>query len=259
MTSRPDTASSNWDPEQYLQFEKERSEPFHDLLAGVTLLPGGCGLDLGCGTGNLTRLLHETTGASSTLGIDNSPTMLAQAPSQDGLAFRNASIAEFTPTEPFDLVFSNAALQWLPNHELLFERIAQWLKPGGQLAVQVPANQHHVSHVLAASIAEQHFDCPGRKPSVLTPEAYSILLDRLGFERPAVRTQVYLHRLPGPEALVEWVEGTLLKAYQSRLDEPTFVDFNRHYRDALLSQLPSERPYRLTFPRILMHARMRTD
>ncbi len=252
-------ARSHWDPEQYHRFNRERAEAFHDLLSGVEPIPGGYAVDLGCGTGDLTRRLHEFTNASSTIGIDNSPTMLAQSQSVGGLTFQEIDISAFTPAQPLDLVFSNAALQWLPQHEILIAGISKWLKPGGQMAVQVPANQHHISHTLAANIAQQQFDCPARRPSVLTAEAYSILLDRLGFEHHAVRVQIYLHHLPGPEALVEWVEGTLLKAYRSRMDEPTFEAFNREYREALLDTLPRERPYRLTFPRILMHAKMPCD
>ena len=256
LTTRPDAnmVQSHWDPEQYRQFSEERAQPFHDLLALVAAVPGGRVVDLGCGTGELTRVLHETSAAASTVGIDNAPTMLAKARTVAGLSFVESDIAEFTPRMPLDIVFSNAALQWLPNHDLLLARLATWVAPGGQIAIQMPANQHHVSHTLAASIAEKRFGLPVQRPSVLAPEEYSILLDQLGFARPAVRVQVYLHHLPSPEALVEWVEGTLLKAYRARLDESAFGEFSRDYRASLLAAVPPEQPYRFTFPRILIHA-----
>ena len=247
--------SRHWDPAQYERFEKERAEPFHDLLALVESIPGGHAVDLGCGTGTLTKVMHETSGAATTLGIDSSPTMLANARPEKGLSFKELDVANFVPSQPYDLVFSNAALQWLPDHETLFERLAGWVAPGGQTAIQLPANQHHISHTLAREIAGKHFGCEPSESSVLAPESYSIILDRLGFRRPIVSTKVYLHHLPGPPALVEWVEGTLLKAYRARLNEAAYSEFNHMVREALLAALPDERPYRFTFPRILIHAR----
>ena len=251
---RAGEAGTAWDPEQYARFERERAEPFHDLLAGVLPLPGGRVVDLGCGTGALTRIVHETTEAASTLGIDSSSTMLARAVPKDGLRFEQVDIGAYEPPRAFDLVFSNAALQWLPDHERLIERLAEWVAPAGQLAIQMPANHHHISHVLAATLAEEQFDCPRRRHSVLPPDEYAVLLDRAGFRQPSVRVQVYLHHLPGPDALVEWVEGTLLNAYRARLPERAFPEFLQRYREELIAALPSERPYRFTFPRILIHA-----
>ena len=132
---------SRWNPQRYEQFEQERSQPFFDLLDGVEAAPGGRVLDLGCGTGKLTAELHARTGAAATLGIDRSESMLDEAQARDGLEFRRMAIEEFAPDAAFDIVFSNAALQWLPDHEALFARIAPWVAPGGQLAVQGPASR----------------------------------------------------------------------------------------------------------------------
>jgi len=245
----------NWDPQRYERFEKERSQPFHDLLGGVEAAPGGRALDLGCGTGKLTRVLHERSGAASTLGIDRSDPMLAESTSGDGLEFRREDIATFDPAEPFDIVFSNAALQWLDDHEAVFARVARWVAPGGQLAVQMPANQHHVSHVLARKIATEEFGIEGRGTAVKKPDEYSVLLHRLGFMSPTVRVHVYLHELEGPEAVVEWVAGTLLNAYRARLSPEDFERFCARHREDLLDALPDDRPYPFTFPRILLWAR----
>ncbi|MHC4954300.1 MAG: methyltransferase domain-containing protein [Planctomycetota bacterium] len=244
-----------WDPERYERFEKERSQPFFDLLDGVESVPGGRVLDLGCGTGKLTRHLHERSGARSTLGIDRSKSMLAEAQPGEGLEFRNEDIATFEPPEPFDIVFSNAALQWLGDHDALFAKVASWVAPGGQLAVQMPANQHHVSHVLARQIATEEFGIEGRGTSVRKPDEYSVILHRLGFASPTVRVHVYLHELDGPEAVVEWVAGTMLNAYRARLSEGDFDRFAKRHRDACMEALPGDRPFPFTFPRILMWAR----
>src|SRR5215204_2955037 len=111
--------SSDWNPEQYGRFRDERARPFFDLLDLVQPQPGMRGVDLGCGTGELTRELHRRLAARETVGIDNSPAMLAKSAAfaGDGLRFEPRDIGAFTGEGEYDLVFSNAALQWLPDHE----------------------------------------------------------------------------------------------------------------------------------------------
>src|SRR5690348_13419818 len=140
-----------WNPEQYERFKAERSQPFWDLVALIDPAPNMRIADLGCGTGELTRALHEKLGARETVGIDNSASMLAKAPAAPGLKFRQQSIEEFSDGG-FDLIFSNAALQWVADHERLFPRIARL---GNQLAVQMPANDDHPSHLAAAEVARE--------------------------------------------------------------------------------------------------------
>lgn len=246
-----------WDPSRYERFERERAQPFFDLLDGIVAAPGCRALDLGCGTGKLTRSLHEQTQATATLGIDKSEAMLAEAQGGDGLAFEPHDIATFDPPAPFEIVFSNAALQWLPNHPELFERIAGWVAPNGQLAVQMPANQHHPSHVIAREIAANEFDIEPRGTSVLRPDDYAAILYRLGFRPTIARLNVYLHELPDREAVVEWVAGTLLNAYRARLSESDFERFAALHRERVLDTLPDDRPFPFTFPRILLWARKR--
>src|ERR1051325_6693693 len=146
-----------WNPEQYTRFQNERSQPFFDLLALVEPRPSMRVVDLGCGTGELTRLLHDQLKAGSTLGIDSSASMLArsEALAGDGLRFAQGDISDFTADRSFDLIFSNAALHWLPDHEALLRRLTAALAVGGQLAVQVPANDDHPTHVIAAQVADE--------------------------------------------------------------------------------------------------------
>ena len=244
-----------WDPDRYERFERERAQPFFDLLDGIETAPGGRVLDLGCGTGTLTHELHDRTGAASTLGIDRSDSMLAKARPSAGLTFEHHDIATFEPPAPFDIVFSNAALQWLPDHDDLYARVSRWVAPSGLLAVQMPANQHHPSHVIAREIAENEFGIDPRGTSVLRPDHYAALLYRLGFHAPRVRLNVYIHELESREDVVEWVAGTLLNVYRARLSDDDFERFAARHREALLDVLPDDRPYPFTFPRILMWAR----
>ncbi|MGI8925534.1 MAG: methyltransferase domain-containing protein [Tepidiformaceae bacterium] len=254
--------TSAWDPAQYERFRDERTQPFRDLLALVRPIPGGRAVDLGCGTGELTRLLHERVQARATIGIDNSETMLAksEAHAGDGVTFRFGTILRFAPRRPFDLVFSNAALQWVPGHEKLFERLTAGLAEGGQLAVQMPANHDHPSHAVAFALAaEEPFRTAlggyVRDWPVRVPEWYATLLDRLGYREQHVRLQVYGHHLPARDEVVEWVKGTLLTDYQQRMEPEMFAEFLEAYRERLLPLLEDTRPYFYPFKRLLIWAR----
>jgi trans-aconitate 2-methyltransferase len=251
-----------WDPAQYERFSDERSAPFFDLLALVEPCPDGRVVDLGCGTGELTGALHERSGAKETLGIDSSEAMLEKSKSftGGGLSFELGDIAGWAPAEPFDLVFSNAALHWVDDHAELFVRLTNALRPGGQLAVQVPANHDHPSHLVTERVAaEEPFrEALGgyvRKSPVLGPDAYALLLNRLGYNPQHVRLQVYLHLLPEPTAVVDWVKGTLLTDYKRRLSDALYDDFVARYREVLLGELEDERPFPFTFKRVLLWGR----
>jgi len=258
-----------WSPAQYERFENERSQPFYDLLGLVRPIAQGARvIDLGCGTGALTRELHQKLGAARTLGVDSSESMLARAArvaSPPPLTFERADIAALAATwsqEPkgrYDVVFSNAALHWVPSHEELLAQITSALAPGGQLAVQVPANDDQPTHTIAASLAaEPEFRGPlagytGRA-SVLLPEQYAEILNGLGYVEQHVRLVVYAHRLPSRNEVLEWVKGTLLTDYQARMPAPRFEAFLERYAKLLFGVLRDERPYFYPFKRILMWA-----
>ena len=258
-----------WDPDQYQRFAAERAQPFFDLLALVRPAPGGTVVDLGCGTGELTARLHRHTGARATIGIDSSPAMLERAREHagDGLRFEAGDIAEVTGEERFDVVLANASLQWLPDHERLLTRLTATLRPAGQLAVQVPANADHPSHRVAAAVAgEAEFrEAMGGAPppdpvaDVLAPERYAELLAALGYVEQHVRLQVYGHRLPSTEAVVEWVRGTTLGRFRRVLPEERFEAFVARYRQRLLAELGHEAPYFYAFKRILIWGRAPGD
>jgi trans-aconitate 2-methyltransferase len=252
-----------WNPAQYERFRDERSRPFFDLLALVT--PPDAPprvVDLGCGTGELTREMHRRLSAAETLGIDSSAEMLAKSSAfaGGGLRFERCDIADFADAGGFDVVFSNAALQWLPGHERLFARVAALVRPGGQLAVQMPANHDHASHTTAREVArEDEFRAVlgghERVSPVLPPETYAEMLHRLGFDEQHVRLQVYAHTLASRDEVVEWVRGTMLTDYQRRLAPEAFARFLARYREVLLSRLPDERPFLFPFKRILLWGR----
>ncbi|HEY3095278.1 MAG TPA: methyltransferase domain-containing protein, partial [Acidimicrobiia bacterium] len=194
------------------------------------------------------------------VGIDNSPSMLERAkPSAgDGVRFEQGDIATWDP-EPYDLVFSNAALHWLPDHRRLLGRLTEALPPGGQLAVQVPANADHPSHTVGMDVArESPFlealaadPPPDPATRVLAPEAYAEVLDELSFGEQHVRLQVYPHHLASSADVVEWVKGTHLTFFRARLSDGLYDAFLERYRRRLLEVIGEREPYLYTFKRIL--------
>jgi len=243
----------SWDVDQYERFKNERAQPFRDLAALIEPRPHMRIIDLGCGTGELTRELHEQLAPSETLGIDSSESMLQKASSSDTLHFQRGDIESFTTDRPFDLVFSNAALHWIPDHEQLFTRLMPLLVSNGQLAIQMPANHDHPSHRIAAEVAAS-FGIEPRSVNVLAPESYAALLHRLGFVRQHVRLQVYGHVLPSTADVVEWTKGTTLTPYREALSSDRYADFLTEYTNRLVATLGDTRPYFYTFKRVLIWA-----
>jgi trans-aconitate 2-methyltransferase len=252
--------SSSWDPDQYNRFAAEREQPFWDLTALLEPVASAGLVDLGCGDGRLTGELAARLGAREAIGIDSSASMLAAAAAnaRDGVRFDAGDLGTWTG-DGFDVVFSNAALQWVPNHAAVLARWRDALAPGGQLAVQMPANSDHPSHRVSTMLAEEWLgaDAPPDPVAqhVLRPAAYATLLDDLGFERQHVRLQVYGHRLPSTADVVEWVKGTSLTRFKTVLADHEYDRFVAEYRRRLLAELGDRAPYFYPFKRILLWAR----
>jgi trans-aconitate 2-methyltransferase len=258
--------TDTWNPSQYGRFRAERDRPFFDLLDLVRPRAAMRLIDLGCGTGELTREMHRRLAARETLGLDSSAAMLAKAAAFDeaGLGFVQGDIGTHEPTAPYDLVFSNAALQWVPDHRRLFERMTSWLAEGGQIAVQMPAQHDQPSHLSAEEIAaEEPFRSAldgrplgyGAGRPLLATEEYADLLDRLGFAEQHVRLQIYPHRLASREAVVDWVRGSLLTDYERALGSDLFERFLERYRRRLSERLPDRRPFFMGYKRYLLWGR----
>lgn len=242
---------STWDPAQYNRFAAEREQPFWDLAALVRPVDAPNVVDLGCGDGRLTAALHARLGARSTLGVDASPSMLADAPVDvEGLSFTPGDLATWIG-DRYDLVFANASLQWVGGHAEVLRRWRDSLVPAGQLAVQVPSNADHASHTVLAEMAPDVPDPVAR--NVLRPEEYAELLHALGFVEQHVRLQVYPHVLDTSADVVEWVKGTSLTRLGDRGRDPAFVD---EYRRRLLEVIGDSSPYLYAFKRILLWGRL---
>lgn len=248
-----------WDPKKYLEFEKEREKPFYDLMKMVVPKGNMHILDLGSGTGKLTEILHDDLRAKSTLGIDSSKEMLKCVPTpKGGLKFKLEHIQSFQTQEKFDLIFSNAALQWVEDHEYLFEKYSKMLKKGGQLAVQVPSNFAFPTHTIALQLALEHPFKEALKnakhPSVLTIEEYSTLLYRLGAKEQLVRAEIYPLTLESVNGAIAWVSGSLMTLYRSHLSPGLYQQFLNRYSERLEEHFGNG-PVFIPFKRLLMWAK----
>ncbi|MEO7398292.1 MAG: methyltransferase domain-containing protein, partial [Ilumatobacteraceae bacterium] len=247
----------------------ERRQPFVDLISMIHPRPVNVAVDLGCGTGELTRSAADELGCASMIGVDNSPAMLAGAGAfaRDGVRFEPGDIATWATSQSgLDLVLANASLQWVPDHAGTLRCWTRSLRPGGQLAVQVPANANMASHTVAQRVANSKpflgafgEDGPPRDPvadNVLEPQDYASLLFDLGFVEQHVRLQVYPHVLASSRSVVEWVSGTTLTRFQRRLEPALFAAFLVEYERALIDVIGDHAPYFFPFRRILLWGRL---
>ncbi|WNE98467.1 trans-aconitate 2-methyltransferase [Streptomyces luomodiensis] len=260
------TTAPNWDPRQYLRHAGHRTRPFRDLLARVPDLPTGPDrppriADLGCGPGNVTVLLFDRWPDAHVTGLDNSAEMLAEAqplagPTTGGgrLDFRSADVRNWAPDEPYDLIVSNAALQWVPGHADSFGTWLAGLRPGGTLAFQLPGNFTAPSHTLLRDLCgspewrDRLADRLRDPAASLDPTDYLERLAALGCEVDAWET-TYVQVLTGPDPVLDWTKGTALRPVLTALaDDPPARDrFLTAYAALLRDAYPSG-PHGTAFP-----------
>jgi trans-aconitate 2-methyltransferase len=250
-----------WDASQYLKYSGERARPFFDLMARVQCENPKRIADLGCGPGNLTRSLAERWPAARVVGVDSSATMLGQAKAIPGrLEFVEADLARWTSDVPLDLIVSNAALQWVPNHEALLNHLTKLLAPIGKLAVQVPFHFNNPAHlVIEATKADPRWRAVlgnvGLTQHSVQPLVWYVerLHDR-GFRVDAWET-TYLHELTGANPVLEWFKGSALRPLLDKLDEREHGDFLADVGARLRAAYPERKGVTLLpFPRLFFVA-----
>lgn len=230
-----------WSPQEYSRFGDERSRPFFELLSRIPAPAPRTVVDLGCASGILTAELARRWPNASVLGLDSSAELLATAPENlpANLRLEQGDIADFR-ADGVDVMFTNAALQWLPQHRELIATWAQQLNPGGWLAFQVPGNFGAPSHTLMRQVAESP-RWASRLGGVLrgtestdSAEDYARLAISAGLVPDAWET-TYVHLLAGDDPVLRWVHGTGLRPVISALSADEFAEFEQEYA-ALLHQ-----------------------
>ena len=242
----------SWSPSTYLAFADERTRPAADLLARVPSDNPVRVADLGCGPGNSTGLLVQRWPQTKIEGIDSSPQMI-EAAKKSGVAadFTLADLASWKPAASYDVIFSNATYQWLPDHRALLPRLMGFVAKDGVFAFQVPNNQYSPSHTLMRDVAAQgpwaeklanvrgifvekvqtYFD-------ILAPHAASL----------DIWTTEYLHVLDGEDAVFKWVSGTGLRPFLDALNEDERAAFTREYKARLNVAYPRRADGKTLFP-----------
>jgi len=239
-----------WDPKQYGEFSKERFRPAMELMAQIPKGPYSSIIDLGCGTGEFTELLRQEFQPSQLIGLDNSPEMLEKAFQQfPHLLWQQGNIEHLEGM--YDLVVSNAALQWVGNHETLFPALLEKTKK--VLAIQMPRNYEEPSHVLLRETLKENpafFSLAKgelREAPVASPEVYLQWLEPKARHINLWET-TYYQRLHGENPVLEWVKGTALVPIKACLPKDAYEDFLSLYKKKLLKAYPPSKDGTTLFP-----------
>jgi trans-aconitate 2-methyltransferase len=260
----------DWNPDLYRRYEDERTRPARELLARVPLGQASRVVDLGCGPGNSTELLVQRFAGAQIVGTDNSEVMLASARQRlPGVRFELSDIANWAPDAAWggapDLIYANAALQWVPDHATLISRLFAALAPGGVLAIQMPDNQQEPTHRLMREVAAQApwaasiGDADGLRTELLDIGGYYDLLAPQA-ARIDVWHTIYQHPMTSPAAIVEWLRGTGLRPFVDRLSPALQASYLAEYeRRVAQAYAPrADARWLLAFPRMFIVAQRKS-
>jgi trans-aconitate 2-methyltransferase len=242
-----------WNPQQYLKFSGHRLRPAVDLLMRIPDFPVRTAADLGAGAGNVTRLIKERWPDAAVVAVEGSAEMVAAgAKAAPDVAWQHQDLASWRPQQAYDLVYSNAALHWLPDHAVLFPALMEAVEPGGFFAVQMPRNFTAPSHVLIAETAlngpwrakVEHLVTP---PPVQDPGFYHGLLAPHAQGIDIWETE-YLQILEGENPVKEWTKGTWLTRYLDVLEGPERAAFEAAYGERVAKAYPRNSAGQTLFP-----------
>jgi trans-aconitate 2-methyltransferase len=242
-----------WNPQQYLKFSGHRLRPAVDLLMRIPDFAPRHIADLGAGAGNVTRLIKERWPDANVVGVEGSPEMVAAGrKAAPEVEWQQQDLASWNPAGQYDLIYSNAALHWLPDHAGLFPSLMGKLASGGILAVQMPRNFLAPSHVL---IGETALNGPWRSkvehlvtpPPVQPPSFYHELLAPLSNDVDIWETE-YLQVLEGGNPVKEWTKGTWLTRYLDVLQGNEKAAFEAAYGERVAKAYPKNSAGQTLFP-----------
>ena len=258
-THQGEVAGTHWNPNQYLKFADHRLRPALELLDRVPLASPRVIYDLGCGSGNVTRLIAKRWPHATVYGLDNSPDMLAKSASESShIRWVEADIRHWSPDQAPDLIYSNAALQWIDGHHDLFPRLMRFVAPSGCLAVQMPLSWDINSHRLMRDTL--HDGGPGGTPLgddmlrfavarkwVDSADVYYDLLAGSASSVDIWETE-YLQILDGEDPVLEWVKSTGLRPIMHDLDAASREVFLATYCQRLRHAYPTRPNGRTLYP-----------
>jgi len=239
-------AGGGWDPGGYLTFAEERTRPSHDLVARIAVPAPATVVDLGCGPGNGTEVLARRWPSARVVGVDHSPEMIEAAraayPAREWIL---GGIESWAPDTPVDVVFSNAALQWLPDHRPLVQRLFGRVARGGALAFQVPSADYALVRRLIVEVAGSgpwaaRMTGPLMALTMAPASSYYDWLAPLASRVDLWETE-YHHVLGSPDEAVAWMSSTGLRPFLAVLDGP---DDTRAFTEQLLVRTREAYPRR---------------
>ncbi|WP_085585192.1 MULTISPECIES: trans-aconitate 2-methyltransferase [unclassified Pseudomonas] len=253
----------SWSAKQYVAFEDERTRPARDLLAAIPTPEARTVVDIGCGPGNSTELLVPRFPGAQVRGLDSSPDMIEAARKRlPQLRFDVSDIDAWADEGPFDVIFANAVLQWVPDHATLLPALAGKLAPGGSLAIQMPDNLNEPSHRLMREVAANGpwagklAGAAGQRTEMADASGYFSML-RPHCSRVDVWRTTYHHPLPGGAAgVVEWFKGSGLIPFLNPLTEAERAQYLEQYLAAVAQAYPAlpDGSVLLPFPRLFIVA-----
>lgn len=243
---------TTWEPQTYLRYADVRFRAGLDLIARIPKSDYPSIYDLGCGTGHLTRILADTFPGSSVTGIDSSPEMLAEAGREfPKMAWQRADITSWRPPGPAGLIYTNAALQWVPDHGQLLPSLVSQLQPGGILAMQVPRHFESPSHLELKELVMQHEWRAKLEPLLLAtippPETYWRWLSPHTRNLDVWET-IYLQVLDGKDPVVNFMRGTALRPFLSVLPEAEAAKFLDAFAKRMAIAYPPQPSGQTLFP-----------
>lgn len=253
---------TNWNSDQYLKFQNERTQPAVDLVNRISLIRPMKIIDIGCGPGNSTRVLADKFKEAYILGIDNSKNMIDKAMMQyPELAFKLYDIQNGVSTldNDYDIVFSNACIQWVPHHTQLIKNLFSLLREGGALAIQIPINYcepiHEIIHSISTSQKWKTFFNIPRVFHILTQNEYFDILSDLT-QSFFIWETAYYHIMKSHHAILEWYRGTGLRPYLEALPQDRIKEYEDDITKQIIERYPVQKNGKVIFrfPRLFLLA-----
>lgn len=254
---------ADWNSMQYLKFKNERTRPAIDLVNRIYINNPKKIIDIGCGPGNSTHILAQRFPSAYILGIDNSANMIETAKKDyPNLDFKicDASKDLSILGNDFDIVFSNACIQWIPHHSELLKNMMELLKPGGILAVQTPMNYKEPIHKIIGDIStNEKWKSEFTNPRIfynLTQSEYYDLLSEISDEFSLWET-IYFHNLKSHKDIMEWYRSTGLRPYLDILSDEKKRLFEQDVFTRVIQEYPIQKNGNIIFrfPRFFFTAK----